>query len=185
MILDLLLLILILMIITFLGVVSIYHFTILFTWPPSIPTEYNTREVMSDLINKYKINDKCKIVDIGSGFGNLVFHVSKKNPHASIYGYEIFWFSYIISKILLKLYQYSNVILIYDNFKNANFENVEIVLCYLTEDINRKITSFLQKNLKKGTILISNSSTFPSFNLIEEIKHTSYGSIRFVYVYKM
>lgn len=47
------------------------------------------RPLAQDLIRHYKLNDKCKILDVGCGKGYLLYEMAKILPNAMIYGIDV------------------------------------------------------------------------------------------------
>ena len=174
---------------TFVLITSIYHITILFTWPPSIPSDRDTIKKIVQIICNHYENEPLNIVDVGSGFGHLVWAMQREFSEATVQGYEIFWFPYFVSKGFMGLLSYfrgkKNIKLFYQDIRTADLSNVNVVLCFLLESVNQKISSYLWQGLPNNALVISNNAKFPDWTPIEEHKVKDLFSYRTVYVYRI
>jgi tRNA G46 methylase TrmB len=63
---------------------------------PSSSKAYNT---MMKLVDE---TGSGSIIDLGSGWGNFVIRIAKKNPHRQVIGYELSLLPWITSTLLKK-----------------------------------------------------------------------------------
>jgi len=124
-----------------------------------------------------KSNKKeIRILDIGSGYGTMLFKISKaleniNDKKIELVGYEISSFAYKISKFRNK---YKNVKLIKDDINNLNDFNFNFVITFILAK-QQKLFLNIYRKFPSGTIIIANSLAIPfekqdNFELIETIK---------------
>ena len=103
------------------------------------------------------------IVDLGSGWGSLVFSLAKKFPNSHIIGYEISFIPYLFSYFLLKLLCYQNVELKRCDFFTKSLAKADVVVVYLYPGAMEKLKGKLSKELQSSSCVISN--TFSIFGV--------------------
>ncbi len=102
------------------------------------------------------------IIDLGSGWGNFVIRIAKRNPNRQIIGYELSflpWFTSILLKNLLGL---NNLTLHRKDFYNTNLPAASVLVCYLYPEAMNRINNKLRLKEIKGDFLISNNFALPS-----------------------
>ena len=146
---------------------------------PTVTSSQNSTKFIIEYIKKYiEQTDKksIKILDIGSGYGTLLFKISKalkniKNKKIELIGYEISNFAYKISNFRNK---YKNVELINDDINNLKDFNFDIVITFILAK-QQKLFLNIYKKFPSNTIIIANSLPIPfeendNFKLIEKIR---------------
>ncbi len=156
----------------------------LFTWPPSIPTDYRTKKKILEIITKHNKGKSLEIADLGSGFGQLILSTAKVCPQHKLTGYEILGLPYIISKIKLILRKYKNVNIHYQDFLESNLTKFDIIMCFLCGSITSKLSSKLREEAKTGCLILSNNFTIPELTPVEVIKIKDLFATRKLYIYK-
>lgn len=98
------------------------------------------------------------IVDLGSGWGALVIALARAFPEASVQGVEISLFPYLVSR--LRTHHLPNVSLKWGNFFRSDPGNADAIVCYLMPGVMVKLGEFLDKALKPGTFIVTNTFLF-------------------------
>ncbi len=88
---------------------------------PPFPSTKQTLKEMCDEIEKHG-QEITSIVDIGSGYGHMVFHLAGRFPNKKIIGYEISAIPYAVSVFWKRLFGYDNVSL----HKADGFKAIEV-----------------------------------------------------------
>ena len=148
---------------------------------PTITSNSKSIKKIAKYIKKY-IEDSNKknirILDIGSGYGTLLFKVNKylkrkltKKVNIEFVGYEILSIIYKISKLRNR---YNNITLIHDDIKNIKDVNYDIVITFVLAKQQKAFLDIYRK-FPKGTIIIANSLAIPfeetdNVKLIKTIK---------------
>lgn len=122
------------------------------------------REKFENLIVKQ--NGK-KVVDLGSGWGQLCFYIAKNHPEVTVIGYEISFIPYLFSKLFFRK---KNLFFYRKDFYKINLESFDGVFCYLYPDAMEKLKEKFQKELSKKASIVSYVFRIP--NSKEEISWT-------------
>ena len=125
---------------------------------------------------KEKDLKKIRILDIGSGYGKMLFGIEKelsKNKTLSqeLIGYEISKIPYDISK---KLNKSKNIQFFNDNIFNLKDFNFNFVITFILAK-QQKLFLPVYRKFSKNTIIIANSLPIPfeendNFRLVKTIK---------------
>jgi len=103
------------------------------------------------------------IIDLGSGWGNFVVRMAKRNPQRQIVGYELSILPWITSVLLKKTLGLNNLTLYRKNFYDANLSNASVLICYLYPEAMNKINNKLIVENPNVGFLISNNFALPSW----------------------
>lgn len=160
------------------------YLLILFFWSkgfkisPTVSSSSKSVEKIADYIKKYISENryyKLRILDIGSGYGKVLFGIEKSLKQIKIsrelVGYEISSFPYKISKFLNKS---ENIKFYNDDIFNLKDFDFNIVITFILAK-QQKLFLNVYKKFSKGTLIIANSLPIPfnkedNFELIDTIK---------------
>lgn len=121
------------------------------------------------------------VVDLGSGWGNLIFPLAIKYPSCQIFGYENslipYWFSLLIKhQKNLKIHQ--------KNFYDISLDNVDLLICYLFPKGMEKLKEKLNKELKVGAHIASHTFAIPGWQPQKVIEVNDFYRSK-IYLYKI
>ncbi|MGM0435282.1 MAG: methyltransferase [Pseudomonadota bacterium] len=71
------------------------------------------------------------IVDMGSGWGTLAIRFARRFPQTPVVGYEVSFFPWLVSVLLARLLRLENLHFHRRDFREADLDGVEVLLCYL------------------------------------------------------
>jgi hypothetical protein len=125
-----------------------------------------------------------KIYELGSGWGTLAFSLAKQYPEKEVIGYEISFIPYVISKLLVRLKKIKNLKIQRRNFLEDPLDEAHLVVCYLYPKGMDRLKIELEKKLKPGTWMISNTFAVPGWqpyytHRVKDLYHTK------IYFYKI
>lgn len=123
------------------------------------------------------------IVDLGSGWGNLVIRLAKTYPHREIIGYELSLLPWLTAKLLKYLFGLKNLTLHRQNFFKADLSEAEVIVCYLYPEAMQKISNILRSQKHQTNFLISNNFSLPTWQPHKTIKLNDFYQST-VYLYK-
>lgn len=96
--------------------------------------------------------------ELGSGFGNgLLIAANKFGAKAK--GVEISPLYYLVSR--LRTFRYKDIEIFFGDLRKINLSKADIVYCYLCPKLMQELQPKFDKELKKGSIVISKSFTLP------------------------
>jgi len=100
------------------------------------------------------------VIDLGSGWGNLIFPLAHKYQNCRIIGYENspipYWFSALVNPK-------TNVTIRKDDFFERSLQDADLILCYLFPRGMQNLKTKFEKELQKGTKVISHTFAIPGW----------------------
>ena len=163
----------------------LYCSTALFVWPPSIPSSRKSRRSIANLVKDYTGSESdLSIVDLGCGFGSLLFHVAKLFPRSRLIGYEVLKLPYFLCKLRVFFGGHSNIALLNEDFFATNFADFDVILCFLHRYTNEKLSSKLASEVKRGCIIISSHYEIPGWLPVKIITIRDIFFKKYIYLYK-
>ena len=134
---------------------------VIFTALTGVPTlssgDAEASEVIA-LLNQANLARSAVIVDLGSGWGALVVAVARAFPEATVEGIEISLFPYLISR--LRASGLPNITLRSGNFHRSNLRSADAIVCYLMPSVMPGVSNLLDRELRPGTAVVSNTFLF-------------------------
>jgi len=114
-----------------------------------------------------------KFYDLGCGDGRVLVEAVKKYNCYGI-GYELVFFYYVLARLRAKFSGEERRIEIrLKNIFQADLENADVIFCFLTPGLMKKIGELLkEKKLKKGTRIISYAFSIKGMEPVEKISHS-------------
>lgn len=125
----------------------------LFTRVPFYPTKTAMLEELGMYLGNVKKD--FAFVDLGSGFGGVIFPLAKKFPLSKFVGYELAPLPYLNSK--LRSFLYPNVIIRYRNFWHDQLDDYDFIYAFLSPEAAPKLErKFYSENsiYNKSTLLV-------------------------------
>jgi hypothetical protein len=174
MILSVITLIVVLLTIVFL---SISFYITIFCGAPFVPTPKNA---VLKMLKLAKIKKGETLIDIGSGDGRFLHYASKLYKANSI-GFELDPFVYMLARFKQIFFGWEGKI-IRGNLLNHSISKADILICYLLPKSLKKFQKKFDKELKKGTRIIS--YTFHIGDWKPEKTIPKEGNIKTIYIYK-
>lgn len=155
--------------------VCILFLTIAFiTGAPFVPSAKPTSQTMIDLA---RIKPGTKIYDLGSGDARLLFLAAQRG--ATAVGLEINPFLVIFSWLKKTFSPQRNHIQVrWQNFWTIDLSDADVVFVYLLPWKMDSLAKKLSRELKPGSLVVSNSFIFPKWKILRADKSTH------VYVFK-
>ncbi len=143
----------------------LFFLTIAFiTGAPFVPSTKVTAEAMIRLAH---LKPGMKIYDLGSGDGRLLFLSAKEGVTAI--GFEINPFLVVFSWIKKTLSPHRNHIRVHwQNLWTTNLSDADVVFIYLLPWKMENLAQKLKKELKPGTLVVSNSFIFPKWKILRK-----------------
>lgn len=149
-----------------------------------LPTSKKAILNIVKIIKKHKSN-ALNFYDLGCGRGRVVLAIKKEIPNLNVYGIDKNIFRIFSSK-LKAFFLKRKINFIRENIFNLNLSEADVIYTYLWYDLMPILEKKLQKELKKGAIVITNTSHFPNWmpkeiiNTWDNIKDSKFEKL-FVY----
>lgn len=145
--------------------------------------------VLKDIEKEFILKDDSVIYDLGCGDGRVLFHLAKKNPKLKYIGIENSPFPFVIAKTLSwwhKKRDNLNVEILKKDFFDVDLSNATHIFTYLYPNVMDDLLPKLDKELKRGTVLISSSFHFTTKREVREVdlKRGKYQLGKLLYIYE-
>ena len=101
------------------------------------------------------------IIDLGSGWGTLLFALARKYPERPVIGYELSWLPWIYSQICKTIFGLHNVKTLRQNFLTADLSEAALLVCYLFPRGMSELQQKLSHGQHPDTLLISSTFALP------------------------
>jgi hypothetical protein len=122
------------------------------------------------------------VVDLGSGWGNMVAQFAKLLPHCQVIGYETSPIPFFLSKCWKRAEGLTNLKLIRKDIFDVPLHDVSLVYCYLYPAAMEKLKDKFEKELKAGTVIITNTFAIPGWEPVQIFQLSDMYHTR-IYVY--
>lgn len=173
MLIELLTLIIVILTIIFL----LWSFTLtILGYTPFLPT---TKYAVDKILQHADIKKGDKVYDIGAGDGRLI-HNAEKRYGAKAVGFEINPFIYYLARFNQVILGWKGKI-IRANMLKQNLADADCIVCYMTPEIMTKFQNKFEKNLKKGTRILSYAFKIGTMNPVKIIPKDKKTSTLWIY----
>jgi hypothetical protein len=139
---------------------SIIGYTIVNGISP-MPTSYKARKTMLQLIRKVPFSGA--VVDLGSGWGTICHALARAFPNVAVTGYENSRVPFFFSLCIGRFFKRKNLRFVMKNFYHASLRDTGMIMCYLYPGAMTKLKNKFEKELKPGTIVVSNTFAVPGW----------------------
>lgn len=148
------------------------------------PTSPKVKKKLLSMLPNLTEGDR--IVELGSGWGNLAFAFARQFPTCKIVGYEISPFPYFISKMIFITLPLPNLTLERKDFFQIPLNHVSLVVCYLYPGAMLRLKEKFEKELAPNTYVISHTFAIPGWKPIRFVQSDDlYRTPIYLYVYKL
>ena len=129
-----------------------------------MPTSSKVRKNLMSLLPKL---EEGTVVELGSGWGHLIFPLSKRYKSCQIIGYENSPLPYLFSSLINHA---PNLKIVRKNFFETSLKDADLVVCYLFPKGMERLKPKFEKELKSGTKVISHTFAIPGWIPIKTVE---------------
>ncbi len=158
--------------------VSFSLFFWIFTGIPFLKSKKEVLEMVEKEIDWKRVKN---FYDLGSGNGDVLKFFAKLHPEVNFIGYELNPIRVWLSKLFCFL---PNIKFKRKNILKANYSDADVIFVFLLPEILEKIIKKIQRDLRSGTIIISNSYLFPD-NFSPKKRIGSGEDFKTIYLYEI
>ncbi|MDR1693733.1 MAG: class I SAM-dependent methyltransferase [Lactobacillaceae bacterium] len=154
-------------------------------YPPYVPTSVKRRKIVLAKISDCLKDSKkpLNVIDAGSGTGDMLIPLAKKFHSHKFIGIEWGYWVYLLSK--LKSKNLNNIEFIHSDIFKQNFNNADIIYCYIVKAFEEPLSKKIIKEAKKSCLIITNGALFKNMELVEEIKVSDRWLSDSIYVHRI
>ncbi len=144
--------------------------------------------ILKDIERELLLKEGSVVYDLGCGDGRVLFFLAKNNPKIKYIGIENSPFPFVLAKFLSwwnKKFHNIDVEVIKEDFFKVDLSKATHIFTYLYPNIMDDLLSKFDKELKRGTRLVSVSFHFTTKRETKELdlKRGKYQLAKKIYVY--
>lgn len=124
------------------------------------------------------------VYELGCGWGGLAFLLALRYPESEVKAYEVSPIPWLYTYLLQRFYRLENMTLYWKDFFLDSLEDASLVVCYLYPGAMERLRKKFEKELKPGTLVVSNTFAIPEWEPEEVIKVNDFYRTK-VYIYRM
>jgi tRNA A58 N-methylase Trm61 len=151
---------------------------------PFVPADIDGVRAMCDAVG---LTGKEKVVDLGSGWGTMVFYLARTFPELQVTGVELNAVLHFLAR-LRKLFWFRNyhITLLRNDAKKIPLETYDVVFLFmLSPFVNRVLVPKFEQELRKGAVVVSYVFPMKSSKFEEKkLMIPSHGWRSAIYVYR-
>lgn len=126
--------------------------------------------ILKEEISQHSHKKDFEILDLGSGIGQLCHEIARALPETKVTGVEYSLPPYWLSRVRAFLWRYTkgikNVSFKRDDFWCYDASHADAVVLYINDNARTKMAAKLKKELRTGTLIISNETYLPDWEPI-------------------
>ncbi|OSQ32306.1 cyclopropane-fatty-acyl-phospholipid synthase family protein [Thalassospira sp. MCCC 1A03138] len=138
------------------------------------------RKARNEIIS-YLPNEPCRVVDFGSGWGDLAISIARARPDITVTGVELSPLPYAVSRIRARLAQLENLSLVRADFRKRDQDPGDVVVCFLDPRVMADVGDVLNQRMAPGGIVLSRAFAIPGWQAFGEIPMQSESDILYLY----
>lgn len=155
------------------------YWTTFRTQVPFFPSASIVRQQVLTLIPQ---SQSLRIIDIGSGLGDMSMSIAKARPQCLVEGIEIAPLPWLISLMRAK-FTHSRVDFKIGDYRLLNFADYDLIFAYLSPAAMHALWQKAKSEMRPGTLLVSYEFEIHDVEPTKVIRHL--GSERMLYVWRV
>lgn len=160
--------------------VSVVYYTLRCGISPMPSSTKATRIMVETLAD---VEPGAKIIELGSGWGNVATAIARTCPQARVEGYERSPLPFLFSVLACRFSQPANPSFHRKDFMKADFGDADAVVCYLYPGGMSRLRGKLEQELRPGALVVSNTFAVPGWKPERTVRVGDVYGTR-VYVYR-
>ena len=137
---------------------SVVWFTLQLGIPPMPSSAKATRAILA----ASEAAGEGAIIELGSGWGTLLFALARKYPHRRVIGYELSWLPWLYTHLYKSIFRLPNVELYRQSFLAADLSSATLLVCYLFPEGMEQLQQKLAAEHGANRLLISSTFALPA-----------------------
>lgn len=136
----------------------VLYFPVLISRVPYFPSNPALLPQLKDLL---PVGKPVRLVDIGSGFGGVLFYLEEQRPDCELTGIEFAPFPWLMSWLRARLKK-SSVKFKFCKYETVNFHDFDIVFAYLSPAVMSSVWEKVRSEMRPGSLFLSYEFPIPS-----------------------
>ncbi|PJC36686.1 hypothetical protein CO046_04700 [Candidatus Peregrinibacteria bacterium CG_4_9_14_0_2_um_filter_53_11] len=164
----------------FVGLLGLSAAVHLFFLVPYVPS---AKKTVKRLLELAELRPGMTLMDLGCGDGRVVVEAAKHEGVKAI-GFEIAPLMYLMA-LINNLFTGRRADIRFENIFNADLHSADIIICYLFPGAMARLDEKIKKECKKGTVIISNTFSFPGRDPVSILPADPHNRMPKVYSYRV
>ena len=134
------------------------------TFRSQVPFYLSSKRVwqaLEELLPPPETDKHFAFMDIGSGMGGVLTHLSTARPDGRYYGVENAPLPYLLSRLRIKLGGHPNCKVLWGNLWSCDLAQYDVVFAYLSPVPMEQLWDKIKREMRPGSLFISNSFAVP------------------------
>ncbi len=134
------------------------------TFRSQVPFYLSSKRVwqtLEELLPPAEADKHFSFMDIGSGMGGVLTHLATVRPDGRYYGVENAPLPYLLSRLRIKFGGHPDCRVHWGNFWSCDLAQYDVVFAYLSPVPMEQLWSKIKREMRPGSIFISNSFAVP------------------------
>jgi hypothetical protein len=131
------------------------------------PTTYKVKKYLLKLL---KEESPKKVVDLGAGWGTIVFPIAKQHPNAKVIAYENSLIPFLFMKLRQLISPTPNLYIERRNFYREDLSSYDLIICYLFPLGMKKLKNKFTSELNNNASIYTHTFSIPGWEPINKWK---------------
>ena len=149
------------------AIAAVFAWTLMTGSPPTPTSRAVRRTILATLPARLPGDQAAEVYELGAGWGGLALAMARRYPDRQIIGMELSPLPWLVSLILTALNRPANLTLRRADFLNADLSGASLVVCYLSADVLARLRPQLERQLRPGALIVSNTFAIEGWRPLE------------------
>lgn len=130
---------------------------------PFYPSFPSTWRAMHRILEQHADDQSLKVLDIGSGIGDIAMFLAKQRIHDEVSGIEIAPLPWAVSAIRA-IFSGTSVKFTLGDYRQLDFAELDVVFAYLSPAVMGDVWQKVQQEMRSGCLFVSSEFPVPDVN---------------------
>lgn len=130
---------------------------------PFYPSFPSTWRAMHRILEQHADDHSLKVLDIGSGIGDIAMFLAKQRIHDEVSGIEIAPLPWAISAVRA-IFSGTSVKFTLGDYRHLDFASLDVVFAYLSPAVMSPVWQKVQQEMRPGSLFVSLEFPVPEVN---------------------
>lgn len=130
---------------------------------PFYPSFPSTWRAMHRILEQHADDQSLKVLDIGSGIGDIAMFLARQRIHDEVSGIEIAPLPWAISA-LRAIFSGTSVKFTLGDYRQLDFASLDVVFAYLSPAVMAPVWQKVQQEMRPGSLFVSSEFPVPDVN---------------------
>lgn len=133
------------------------------SWASRVPFYPSSSSIHAQLLPLLPRNKNHSFIDIGSGFGGVLFGMQRIHPNCRYFGIELAPLPWLFSFLFGKLRR-SSIVFKFGRYEGLNLAEFDVVFAYLSPVVMPSLWDKAKREMQAGSLLLSYEFPIPSLS---------------------